>query len=201
MSVLNIKEAVESYIKDHSNLDLKREYLGMSAIGCCSKEIYRRHFNSMIPRLTDYRNSYRGYTLENHFRTVLEAAEVLEKNSGIELIAGFDKRFKGHIDGHTANRELIEIKSMASDRWDKVEATGKIPYRNFLQVQAYMKYGSFDSAYVVCINTGTFEVASINIVRNTRLQSELEEKAKMILKCIDDSTEPVCECGRCDGNK
>lgn len=192
-----ISLTIENYFKSHSGLDTHRKYVGMSHIGDCPLKIYSGVINGIKPEQVDFRSCYRGYFYERELRQIMEKTGIIKPNSQKEITAQFDQRFCGHIDGEHKDGSMVEIKSMKHKHFENVVKNRKVCYRYYAQIQTYMKYGNFESTYLICISTETMEVYTLRLVPNERIQEELEKKAKMILKCIDGKIKPECECNKC----
>lgn len=198
MNAMRIKYGALDYIKAHSGLDQHRDYLGMSAIGRCPLQLYRQFVDGR-GTLTDraHLNCYSGYFFERQVREVLvNCGAAIERSR--ELVAPFDTRFRGHIDGETVDGLLLEIKSMNTRRFDELKESHRLPREYADQVQAYMRYGPYDMAMVVTVCRESFDLFVLAIDRDDAAGAVLERKAMAVLKAIDDRTPPRCTCGRCE---
>jgi hypothetical protein len=117
-------------------------------------------------------------------------------NAQRELMAPFDERFRGHIDGEIEG-DLLEIKSVDDLRFGHVMNLGRPFEEHVDQVQMYMRYGGYERALLVykCRNTG--DVLVKELARDERLGLALEEKAHLILAAVDAGEPPACTCGYC----
>jgi hypothetical protein len=192
---------ISDYIKSNSNLDTHRPYVGMSSIADCPLALYNNFQNGIIPTHEGYQRSYQGYMYEREVKKILLATGLYQSDTDKELVAPFDSRFRGHIDGEDTFGNLIEIKSMSAVKFNKIKETGKLPYKIYAQVQAYLKYGNYTSATVYMVNTELFEFNVMSVGHNENAQKSLEQKAKGVLNAIDTSTSPSCTCGRCYANQ
>jgi hypothetical protein len=188
---------VETFIQKHSNYDVKRDYLGMSGIGRCPRELYDRYFNPPDPTPETYRNCYLGYMWEDEAKDILEGAKIFRPDSERELIAPFDPRFVGHTDGETTAGELLEIKSVNARGMDKVKSEGRAKRDHFLQVQTYMHYGHYRSALVAYVCRDPFEFHFVIVRAVASVGEQMERKAKAVLEAIDAKRRPACECRYC----
>jgi hypothetical protein len=188
---------VDAYIQRHSNYDPSRDYLGMSGIGRCPRELYDRFLNPSPPTTEAYRGSYLGYLWEDEMKDILEATKVYRPDSERELVAPFDPRFIGHTDGETTSGELLEIKSVNARGLDRVKTEGRVKRDHFLQVQTYMRYGNYRSALVALVCRDPLEFHFVYVPAVPSVGEEMERKAKAILAAIDARRRPVCECRYC----
>ena len=192
-----ITTQVEAFIRQHSNYDVRRDYLGMSGIGRCPRQLYDRYFNPPAPTPEVYRSCYLGYMWEDEAKDILEGARIYRPESERELIAPFDARFVGHTDGETTSGELLEIKSVNARGMEKVKAEGRAKRDHFYQVQTYMRYGMYRSALVAYVCRDPFEFHFVTVEAVPSVGDRMEQKARDILKAIDDKRRPACECRYC----
>lgn len=194
-----IVDKITEYCVKHSGLETYRAYLGMSSIGDCPSKIYDRYFNGTDLSVKNHWNCYRGYLLEKDLKKILLRTGILMPESDKEIIANFDKRFRGHIDGEDRIGNLIEIKSMSHDKFLRlVDTSGKVPMRHYMQIQAYLCHGDYPGCHYVAVSTQHFpQVYSVYLKRDDQIIEKVNDRAKLILSCIDNDTVPECECGRC----
>jgi hypothetical protein len=188
---------VQAYINRNSNYDTKRDYLGMSGIGRCPRQLYDNYFNPKPPSDEHLRGCYLGYLWEDETKDILEGAKIYRPDSERELVAPFDSRFVGHTDGETTAGELLEIKSVNARGLDRVKAEGRIKRDHFYQVQTYMRYGNYRSALVALVCRDPMEFHFVMVPAVANVGEQMERKAKAILKAIDARERPACECGYC----
>lgn len=202
-----VKHIAMQYIRDHSGLEQHRPYLGMSQIGRCPRLIYNWFFNGKgTPTDRAHLNCLSGYMYEAKVREILEGAGVAMVRYGPksdhpprELVAPFDARFVGHIDGETVDGQLLEIKSMDRDGFGVLVRTRQLPLPYYMQVQAYLRYGDYRRALVAVVERDAFDLWFVDVKRNEMAGEQIEWKAKQILGAIDakDPAWLTCECGRC----
>lgn len=196
MQLMFIEKKLSDYIATNSNFDPHRNYLGMSKIGDCPRRVVRELLNEKHPTDEIHRMSFAGYDQEKSILAMLVNAGIALPMKR-ELVAPFDERFRGHIDGITVERDLLEIKSLSSLKFQRVEQTRRLHPRHFMQVQMYMRYGHFKQALVVCRNRETYEHMLFCIEYDRAKAENYEQKAKLILKAWDERVLPNCECGHC----
>ncbi len=195
MKAAVMKQVLESSIKD--DWDDGRDYLGMSAIGQCPRKLYNDLAKGRRrPKDRGIRYCHEGYLHERDVIERLEAAGVPVLNQQRELVAGFDERFRGHIDGEV-DGDLLEIKSVEDyDALDNIRDKGPRS-RDRAQVQMYMRYGGYDRALIVYKVRANGELWVAWLRRNDLAGEELERKAHEVLEAVDAGEVPECECGRC----
>ncbi len=200
MNVSDLQNRLLEWTVAHSGAE-KRGYLGMSSIGECPRELYRRMVENGQRdwSIEMHLNCYSGYLFERDVRARLQAIGAYAPVSEREIVADFDPRFRGHCDGELMDGRLLEIKSTVQANLDGIMASRRIPRRHFEQVQMYLHHGHYPAAVVVYVarDTGQMYVAEIRpakeVVRN------LNEKARRVLECVDRAEMPECECGKCGG--
>jgi hypothetical protein len=195
LSVLS--EKVQSYIQANSNYDTQRNYLGMSGIGKCPRQLYDNFIQPSKPTDEMYRNCYLGYLWEDEAKDILEGAGIYKTDSERELVAPFDKRFKGHTDGETPEGNLLEIKSVTAYSMERLKREARVKREHFYQVQTYMRYGDYAQALVAYVSRDPMEFHFISVPRVAATGEQMERKAKVVLQAIDLKERPACECGRC----
>jgi hypothetical protein len=194
MNATTLENKINSYIAEHSNFDERRDYLGISHVSGCQRRAYTNYINGMSIDENTRRMSFAGYEQEQSIRTMLNG--VIHDN-GKEVIAGFDKRLRGHVDGVTVDYDLIEIKSVTVKKFQKIIETGKALHEHFAQCQLYMRYGSIQKGFIIYRCRETYEHKVFQIPYLEQIAEKLEEKARRILTAIDSKTPPPCECGYC----
>jgi hypothetical protein len=188
---------IEQYITEHSGLDKRRDYVGMSGIANCPRVIVDMFYKGVRTDYRDHLNAFRGYRIEKIAKEILIGAGIMKPNSEREL-AEFNDLVKGHTDGESVNGELIEIKSKKKEVFDQILASNKLPYRDFMQVQAYMHFGNYKMAIVFIICPETFETHTIRITPNDGAQRKLIYTLDRVIECINNKIYPACTCGRCN---
>ncbi len=179
-----------------TEFDEDRSYLGMSSIGKCPRFLYDTFVHGRSsPNLQTKRYCHEGYVHEADIleRMCLAGLDVRDHN--LELVAPFDDRFQGHIDGRLDDW-LIEIKSVDDDRFSKVIERGAY-FEHMDQCQMYMRYSGLREALIIykCRNTGELYLYTLH--RSEEHGQRLEQKAKDILAAVDAGRPPACLCGRC----
>lgn len=178
--------------------DCQRTYLGMSRIGECPRRLYNELvYGRKQAGPVTRRYCHEGYLHEKDIIERLNKAGLIVDNCGRELVAPFDERFRGHIDGELDSGTLLEIKSVSPHKFNEVRSTHMLLSQHTAQVQMYMRYGHYRCAYVIykCRDDGQIFIVVVDI--NERAGERLEQKARHILQAIDAGESPACQCGEC----
>ena len=197
MDTKTLLNTINDQIEKQSGLDQNRDYLGISKIGKCPRAVYREYINGIEIFPDSHRMCFAGYQQEKSILGLLTADGIISQ-VGIEVVAPFDPRLKGHVDAVSNDKELIEIKSSTRRTFDKILETHRCSSEHFTQIQLYMRYGGWDTTFVIyrCRETYRHEVIKVPYISHTA--ERFENKAKMILEHIDRKEPPACECGRCE---
>lgn len=196
---MDLKSSINEYIQRHSNYDEHRNYLGISKISECPTRVYDEFLEGAPGSESIYRMCYAGYEQEKMILEMLSGigfARILT-NENKEVIAPFDDRLRGHIDAEDYVGNLLEIKSVNSVKFNKIVQAGRSLPNHYIQVQLYMRYGRWKSAWIVYRCRETYEHHFIYVNYYAKMADEYERKAKRILAAIDQKIRPECECGRC----
>lgn len=196
MDAMTFQNKITEYVRNYSRLDLKRDYLGISKIADCPRRAVLEYRNGITPTEESYRNSYMGYEQETGVIVMLTGMAMLRRQN-IEVVAPFDSRLRGHLDGDISDGELIEIKSVSLNKFQKIRENKRALTKHYIQVQLYMRYGGYKEAFVIyrCRETYEHEIICVEYSHNSA--SKYEAKAKRMLAAIDSGEVPVCECGYC----
>ena len=197
-TVNEIQNTLTQQIAANSGLDQHREYLGISKISGCPRAAYNEYFDGVgeISEAT-HRFCFAGYEQERSVLSLLQKSGIGCMDNGYGVIAPFDDRLCGHIDGLTLDNDLLEIKSLTVDKFERIRKEMKASYKHFIQVQLYMRYGGWRQCFTVYRCRETYEHLVIPVMYNERQAEKAENKAKAILAAIDAKVPPACECGRC----
>jgi len=173
-----------------------RDYLGMSAIGQCPLKLFfdlteGRRKPNWLGRLL----CHEGLVHEQDLLARCEMAGLKVIHKGRELVAPFDERFRGHIEGEL-DGALLEIKTANENGFEQVRWRGA-KRKHAHQVQAYMRYGGYDRALIVYKKRETGDLWVVELERDDEIGERLEAKAKAILWAVDEGEAPACECGYC----
>lgn len=175
--------------------DEDRDYLGMSRIWECPRRLYRALVRGRRrPGPQGLRYCHEGMLHEKDVVERLVSAGVEVVNCQRELVAEWDVRFKGHIDGEIEG-ELLEIKSVSERRFEEVR--NRPDGRHLDQCQMYMLFGGYEKGMIVykCRENGLMWV--VPVTRKEDVGERLVRKARMVLEAVDVGEAPECSCGRC----
>jgi hypothetical protein len=183
----------------------ERDYLGMSAIGRCPRQLYHDLVNGRQKASTQSQKVfYEGYLHERDVLSRLEQSGWPVAAKGYEVVSSWSGRFRGHVDGvlvlHDKREVLLEIKSTRRDRFDQVRDHGPLA-EHVAQVTMYMRYGAWDACILVykCREDG--DLWTHYVAYDDDLGDVLEEKAQMILAAVEAQEPPLCTCGRCHNGR
>jgi hypothetical protein len=205
MKALQIKQVLMEHYRKQ---DPPRQYLGMSGIGRCQRELYFSLLDShsgQAPSQDDRMQFYNmtGYALE---AAVIQRLGVEQVTS--EIVAEFDPRFMGHTDHEFADGDLVEIKSMNWKRFSHALATHQPYDPHVCQCQAYMRHGGFPHAVLIYVPRDIphnewehtdFELPflTFDVFTDRTMQNALDDKARKILRAFDSGIAPRCTCRWC----
>ena len=174
----------------NSGYDSHRAYIGLSGIIDCDRVIYRRYFETReVPAEAKLKTKI-TYELEDALRNRLSDMGLAKP--GVE-ISEFGGMVKGHTDGEIKGC-LLEIKTVAEA--DHLP-TNRVPYRVYWQVQAYMYYGDYRSAYVIYLDRSTGQIRVFDINLDDSMGRKIQAKLIRIIRAIECKTKPKCLCGKC----
>jgi hypothetical protein len=193
LDIMMLKRLLETSAADDFE---DRHYLGMSAISQCPRKLYQEMLNGRDrPGQSSLNLFHEGYVHEHDIVDRLAKMGCMVGNVQRELVAPWDERLRGHIDGEIEG-ELLEIKSLNADRFDQLRAGGPF-IAHVEQAQLYMRYGGYRSAVFVYKNRETGALWIDRLWYNESLAQKLEDQARMILQAVDRVEPPACMCGHC----
>lgn len=197
LSPHGITRQINQYIVAHSGFETSRPYLSMAHLADCGRKIVHEFLHGYTVEAYTHHMAYAGYEQEQDIRRMLLEIGILEVDQRPEVVAPFDSRLRGHLDG-VAHGNVIEIKSVSPQRWDKLVQKGdRVPWRNFVQVQMYMRYSRLKNSLVIFRNRESYQHMVIGVPYHEEEALVFEEKAKKLLGYIDLQELPDCECGKC----
>ncbi len=196
MNTTQIQRSIMQQIEIHSGLDQHRDYFGISKIGDCPHHAVMEYLHGVACTEEAHRMCFAGYEHEMSIMELLVLAGIVTVQ-GLEVVAPFDSRFRGHIDALTCDDDLLEIKSVSTQKFQQVMESGKPLKKHVMQVQLYMRYGGWHQTFVVYRCRETYQHMVIRAPYIQSAAEHYEEKAKKILHCIDNNQIPDCECRRC----
>lgn len=199
MNAAEIQMQIQNYMVNRSGLDQHRDYVGMSKIGGCSLANYLEFFDGIHLSEEAHRMCYTGYEQEANILLMLANMGIAQivPDDRKEVVAPFDPRLRGHIDALTCEGDLLEVKSVSNRKFVQVRDTGRSLGKHFVQVQLYMLYGNWNKAFIVYRCRDTYEHLVLKIPFRAILAHQFEQKAKSLLRSIDEKEPPECSCGHC----
>lgn len=192
VDIMTLKHLLEDSADDHED----RHYLGMSAISQCPRKLYREMVSGRDrPDRSSLILFHEGYVHERDIVDRLAKIGFPVRNAQRELIAPWDERLRGHIDGEV-DGELLEVKSLNADRFEQVRERG--PFSAHAdQAQLYMRYGGYPSAVLIYKSREMGALWIERVFYNEARAQVLEDRARMILLAVDRREPPVCTCVYC----
>ncbi len=202
MNAIAMKDKLCLALREKSGLERQRPYLGMSGIGQCPRKLYFDMIEGRrAPSDQQHWYCWTGYLHEGGVIGLLglDAVELRQ----MEIVAAFDARFRGHVDCPMKD-QVVEIKSVNWDKFNRVRETGQAEPNHRDQVQMYLRHGGWESGLVVYVARDVpyreFDGPPLWVVEiepDPVLADRLDEKAQRILAAVDARESPVCECGWC----
>lgn len=188
---------IDEYITMHSGFEEHRDYLSMSHLSECPRKIVREMREGFTVEEHTHRMAYAGYEHERNVIFMLHEMGLIDRVN-VEVVAPFDSRLRGHLDGIWGN-VVIEIKSLSHKNFEKMiqKDKNRALWKHFVQVQMYMRYSGLKEAVVIYRDRETYEHHVIGVPFIERQAFMFEEKAKRILGHLDADELPKCECGMC----
>jgi len=208
LSAASLQRRLGEALLGQSGHDERRDYLGMSGIGDCSRELYFRYTEGQEADGRLHWYSWMGYTIE---AAIIDLTERTKRD--IEVVAGFDERFRGHVDLALSQRDLVEIKSVTWSKFSRITLAQQAEPRHQAQVQMYLRHGGWERCLVIYTPRDVdykeyYEVVArlsvplpffvVEVRPDTALADSLDAKARAILAAIDQGQPPQCDCGWCD---
>jgi len=201
MDAKGLKENLCRALVEQSGLEKRRPYLGMSGIGRCQRELYWQFVDGKADMGDQaHWNCWLGYLFERGMVGLFGAG--MAPAFG-EIVAGFDDRFRGHVDGETVYGDLVEIKSATWMGFRLIKKRGPKEWHR-AQVQMYLRHGGYERGFLVYvardIPAGAWGGIPIWVFEERpdgEWADALDGKARRVLAAVDEGRAPACECGRC----
>jgi len=191
---MNTREMDRLFIEwtaENSGYDEHRNYIGLSTIADCPREIYRRYFDSTPASVSSRLKTRASYEIEENLKNRFRKMGVYGEGIEISLYNGL---VKGHTDGEIWGR-LLDIKTVPLT--EHLPRDNNLPSKVFWQIQAYMFFGGWEDS-VVLYFARDFGVHKFFYVRyHESMGKKIETKLTGILRDIEPATPSQCECGRC----
>lgn len=121
----------------------------------------------------------------------------IEPQSGVEVKASFDERYRGFGHAVCIDGALFYIRATGDDNFRQTMSTHRVRRDLYLNVQSLMWHGGFSSTLVIYIHHDTFEHNVLHVPLHEPVARDNDRRAQAILAHFDLGTLPECECGRC----
>lgn len=175
---------ISKQLMDHtikiSNFQDKRDYLSLSHSHLMVEEIVKYYKDGFISDNKGKLKCYKGYQMEKDLICRMTDLFISEISPGGEVV-GFDGLVKGHTDFWYGNM-VGECKSVLMDSW--MPKHGKVPYKVFMQVQAYMLFGDSDRAIVVYESRESGMIDDFVIHADGKIQKKIYDKFKYAVELV-----------------
>ena len=211
MNARQLQHDLTDFFAGRSGHDPERDYLGMSQIAKPEEELLAMlKGKRWQPSRETHLKLRLGHLHEAEIKAALEHIswhELKEEWSyfgkELEVVADFDPRFRGHIDGMfiTAEKEhvLCEIKSIGGSYakgWplDDIALNDDppsvaLPRKDFAQVQAYMRHGGYERCLMIYVCRSRGLIWTCEVRPDAAMQDRLDAKAKRVLARFDEGAE------------
>jgi len=186
----DLQRQLVKYIVEHSGHDAHRRYIGLSGIGDCEQVIYDRYMSGTPATVNERMKTAISYDLEQALIEKLTALRLYRPGEEISRLYGL---VQGHTDGWIRN-DLLEIKTIEREEWFP---ESRVPFRVYMQVQAYLHYLNTQFAQVIYLARDTGAVQVYGIRRDERRGEEIESKLVHLMSAVMTMNRPECTCGRC----
>jgi hypothetical protein len=105
------------------------------------------------------------------------------------VLSAYGGRLTGHTDGDIDSDTVVEIKTVPNaEIISRMKSDGKVPFKVFSQVNAYMLWGPYKRALVIYETRNEGRLWLVEVLPNNRVQAELQAKAESVLAQIAAST-------------
>lgn len=200
MTSATVEQEIMADLRLNSGLEVRRGYIGISNIGKCPRRAYHDIVDGQKMSDDGHRMCYTGYLHERDALARMVRMEIANPAlANLEIIAPWDARVRGHNDGVTFWGDLLEVKSVTRFKFQLVCDNQRPLREHVAQVQLYMRYGSWNTAWVVYVCRETFEHRVFEVRYDERESERLEAKLKALRRAVDEREPPRCECHRCKG--
>ncbi len=208
MNARQLKSELSQALLEKSGLEQRRAYLGMSQIGRCPRQLYWAMVEGRSDTEMNEQRHWFCWTGYLHEAAMLELLGVDVSQQGVEIVADFDRRFRGHVDCVLDSSGIAEIKSVSWRKFQRIREWNRPDHLHMKQVQSYLHHGIpgavWDRAFIIYLARDVpfpewrgFPIWVFGVPYNEALARMLDVKAQRILAAVDAGTPPECECGRC----
>lgn len=164
----------------------RKGQLSMSWLSLPTEEILKRVRNGCAQSDESKLLLYQGTHSEKGMRERLDAL-CLSRHLPLyapRVISAFGGRLTGHTDGSIENT-VIEIKTVPDGKiLREMASRGRVPFKVYSQVNAYMLWGEYRDALVIYEARGDGALWVTHVTPNKDLQKELDSKVRDVLRQI-----------------
>lgn len=153
------------------------------------EQILERYRNGYNPDADQKLKLFQGTQSERGMRGRLE---IVCKKLGLEwgeprVLSAYGGRLTGHTDGDIDGETVVEIKTVPDvEILHRMKSDGRVPFKVFSQVNAYMLWGPFKRALVIYETRNEGFLWLVEVLPNNRVQAELQAKVESVLAQIKD---------------
>lgn len=188
---MSLETRLITWTVNHGRLNNRERYIGLSKIGECPRQVYQTYFHhGLRTDAEQLMKFYIGYASEDD--VVLRLKAIGDYRDG-EQISMFGGMVQGHTDGSLEGK-LIEIKSVGRESY---LPDGRLPDRVWWQVQAYLRYTHYTSAWVIYLARETGRLKVFDVPEDRNMGKRIHNRVHALVRAIENRIEPVCECGKC----
>ena len=188
-----LQQRLVRYTIENSGHESARDYLGMSQIYRDEDELVAMMSSGVQwrPEARDHLRLYCGYLFEDDIKERLVRAGLCTEKGAAEreVVATFDERFRGHLDGVIKDGSLLEIKSTFEDKLDRIRRDRRLPRAHYEQLQMYLFHGGFaergKTGFVVYVARDTGSLYVREVRPSDHVIEKLNDKAVRVLSRVD----------------
>lgn len=165
---------------EKSNFEERRNYISMSHAHLGVEEMVRYYREGFSSDDVGKLKCYKGYQMEKDLVRRMSDTFVSEISPGGEITA-FDGFVKGHPD-FWYSYMVGNCKSVLMDSW--IPKGGKVPYKVFMQLQAYMLFGGAEMGIVVYESRESGLIDDFILKPNFKVQDGIYRKYEKAVELI-----------------
>lgn len=202
MDAFEAKRTARQWIVKNSGWQGQNTYLRMSQLGRCPRQQYDLYTKGSYATDEMHEHCFSGHWIEKMVMTILACSGIADTtrltDGAREIVAPFDDRLRGHVDGWCADDgRPIEVTSMGGAQFMEFMHERRLPVPKYWQVQAYLRYSDQPSALAVVVSRDSHRRFFLDVLRDDRFGEGLEALARTMLDAITRQVPPGCTCGTC----
>lgn len=198
MRDIEIQNALIDYTVKNSCFDAHRNYIGLSQLHRCNREIWNAFFEGSTADLVAKLKCYKGYQMERDLVRRLQCVLEDEVFPGtLQDIIVYDGLVQGHPDFYL-NGKPGDVKSVLFDN-HVPQHYSKIPARVLRQLQAYMYFLPASLGYVIYESRESGIIRVFSIPVNPYMQQQIREQVGLLVEAVRKRELPYCGCKKCEG--